>query len=349
VHPSRKSSCTDLTGVTGLYNPAGDYRRSPGSSFKPYTLIAALQQGISLDSRFPGPSHIDFPGTGGKGISNSEGESCGDCTLTEALAKSINTIFVPLAERVGPDKVAQAAKDAGIPARRIPPEDEVPAITLGTSAVAPIDQAVGYATIAAQGVYTKPYLVATVKTSSGRRVFQAKKDAHRALPADVMADTTYAMTQVLTNGTAAGKGLSGRPAAGKTGTNGERNGDRDAWFIGFTPQLSTAVWYGNADPKKFVTDNGAALYGGGLPALTWQQMMNAALQGEPVESFPPAAHVGSAINPAPSSSSTNSASSSPSPSATSTPTVSPTPTVTATKTPPGHSSSPTSSPSSSPT
>jgi membrane peptidoglycan carboxypeptidase len=259
--------------------------------------------------------------------------------LTEALAKSINTIFVPLAQRVGPDKVAQAAKDAGIPAHRIAVTDEVPAITLGTSAVAPIDQAVGYATIAAQGIYAKPYLVATVKTSTGHRVFQAKKDTHRALPADVMADTTYAMTQVLTNGTAAGKGLSGRPAAGKTGTNGERNGDYDAWFIGFTPQLSTAVWYGNADPKKFVTDNGNALYGSGLPALTWQQMMNGALAGKPVASFPPAAHVGTAINaaPSPTATSTNSPSGSPTP--TSTPTA--TPTVVPSTAPPKKTSSPT--------
>ena len=347
VHPSRKDSCTDLTGVTGLYNSAGDYARSPGSSFKPYTLIAALEQGISLDSRFPGPPHIDFPGTNGKGISNSEGESCGNCTLTEALAKSINTIFVPLAQRVGPDKVAQAAKDAGIPARRIRPADEVPAITLGTSDVAPIDQAVAYATIAAQGIYARPYLVATVKSSTGHRVFQAKKDTHRALPADVTADTTYAMTQVLTNGTAAGKGLSGRPAAGKTGTNGERNGDKDAWFVGFTPQLSTAVWYGNADRNKFVTDNGNALYGSGLPALTWQQMMNAALAGQPVQSFPPAAHVGTAINPSPTSKPTKSASTSPTATPTATPTVTiqPTPTTPTNAPPPTQSSSPTAAPS----
>jgi membrane peptidoglycan carboxypeptidase len=340
---SRKDSCTDLTGVTGLYNQAGDYRRSPGSSFKPYTLIAALQDGISLDSRFSGPAHIPFPGTNGKGISNSEGESCGSCTLTQALAQSINTIFVPLAQRVGPSNVAQVAKDAGIPAHRIQPQDEVPALTLGTAAVAPIDQAVGYATIAAQGVYAKPYLIASVKNSSGHTVFKAKKDTKRVFPADVMADTTYAMTQVLTNGTAAGKELSGRPAAGKTGTNGERNGDKDAWFVGFTPQLSTAVWYGNADPKKFVTDNGAALYGGGLPALTWQQMMNTALQGKPVESFPPPAHVGHAINPSPTSSSTSSPTASPTKSSSSpvpTPTVTLTPTVQPTHSPPGHSPTP---------
>jgi membrane peptidoglycan carboxypeptidase len=340
VNSSRKDACTDLTGVTGLFNSAGDYKRSPGSSFKPYTLIAALKEGISLDSRFPGPSHIDFPGTGGKGISNSEGESCGSCTLTEALAKSINTIFVPLAQRVGPDNVAQVAKDAGIPDRRIPPEDEVPALTLGTAAVAPVDQAVGYATIAAQGIYAKPYLVASVKNSNGHVVFRAKKDTKRVFESDVMADTTYAMQQVLVNGTAAGKQLTGRPAAGKTGTNGERNGDKDAWFVGFTPQLSTAVWYGNADGSKFVTDNGAALYGGGLPALTWQQMMNGALQGKPVESFPPPAHVGHAINEAPSPTASSS------PTKSSSPSSSPTVTVTPTQTLPPVTQSPSPSPTS---
>jgi membrane peptidoglycan carboxypeptidase len=334
VHPSRKDACTDLTGVYGLFNKAGDYARSPGSSFKPYTLIAALQQGISLDSRFPGPPHIDFPGTNGKGISNSEGESCGDCTLTEALAKSINTVFVPLADRVGPDKVAQVAHDAGIPKSR--PLDPVPTITLGTSDVAPIDQAVGYATIAAQGVYAKPYLVASIKSGSGHVVYKAKQDTRRAFPQDVMADTTYAMQQVLTNGTAAGKGLSGRPAAGKTGTNGERNGNKDAWFIGFTPQLSTAVWYGNASRDKLVTDNGAPMYGGGLPALTWQQMMNGALAGKPVRSFPPPAHVGHAINPSPTSTSTATASPSPTTSSTKpSPTVSVSPTVVPTGSKPG--------------
>jgi membrane peptidoglycan carboxypeptidase len=330
-NPSRKDSCTDLTGVTGLYNKAGDYARSPGSSFKPYTLIAALQDGISLDSRFPGPSHIDFPGTDGKGISNSEGESCGTCSLTQALAKSINTIFVPLAKRVGPDQVASVAHDAGIPKDR--KLDPVPTITLGTSDVSPVDQAVGYATIAAQGIYAKPYLIARVKNSSGDTVFRAKKDTKRVFPADVMADTTYAMTQVLTNGTAAGKELSGRPAAGKTGTNGERSGNKDAWFIGFTPQLSTAVWYGNANRNHLVTDNGAPLYGGGLPALTWQQMMNASLEGKPVQGFPPAAHVGQAINPSPTASPSSPTTS---PSSTPTPTATVVPTVTPTKTPPGH-------------
>src|SRR3954465_1939563 len=230
---------------------ASSYARPPGSSFKPYTVIAALKDGISLDSVFGGPSHIDFPGTNGKGISNSGNESCGACTLTQALAESINTIFVPLADQVGPDKVVRAAHDAGIP--KSVKLAEVPVITLGPDDVSPLDQASGYATIAAQGVHADPYLVARVETQQRDVVYRAHKKTERVFDADVMADTTYAMTKVLdcaSGGTACGKALTGRPSAGKTGTNGARLGNLDAWFVGFTPQLSTAVWYGNHDRKK---------------------------------------------------------------------------------------------------
>jgi membrane peptidoglycan carboxypeptidase len=343
ANPKRIDDCLDLTGYT---NNDHSNKRPPGSSFKPYTVITALKQGISLDSRFPGPSSVDVNGTT---IHNSGDEGpCGQCTLTQALAKSVNTIFVPLAQKVGPDQVVSNAYDAGIPKYRN--LAKVPDITLGPDDVSPLDQAVGFATIAAQGVYAKPYLVATVKTSSGHTVFKAKKDTKRVFPADVMADTTFAMTKVLdcgSGGTACGKALSGRPAAGKTGTaTGPQGGNENfnAWFIGFTPQLSTAVWYGNADRKKPVTTGGAALYGGDLPALTWQQMMNGALQGKPVESFPPPAHVGHAINPSPSasaSSPTASATPTKSKSPVPTPTVTVAPTVLPTHTPPGHSSSPT--------
>jgi membrane peptidoglycan carboxypeptidase len=142
-------------------------------------------------------------------------------------------------------------------------------------------------------------------------------------------------------GTACGKGLTGRPAAGKTGTNGQKAGNLDAWFVGFTPQLSTAVWYGNHDRKKPVTHNGGQLFGGDLPAAAWQEMMNAALSGAPVISFPPPAHVGSKQGNA-----------TPTPTSSATPSSSPTPTPSVTKsvlptTPPPIL--PTGSPSSSPT
>src|SRR3954469_13531067 len=343
--PAKKhpDSCVDLTGV------ASSYARPPGSSFKPYTVIAALKEGISLDSVFSGPSHIDFPGTNGKGISNSGNESCAACTLTQALAESINTIFVPLADKVGPDKVVEAAHDAGIP--KSVNLAEVPVITLGPDDVSPLDQASGYATIAAQGVYAEPYLVQRVETQERDVVYRAHKQTKRVFDQDVMADTTYAMTKVLDcsfQGTACGKGLSGRPAAGKTGTNGEVSGNKDAWFIGFTPQLSTAVWYGDHDRHAQVTHNGAPLFGGDLPASAWQEMMNDALAGSPVVPFPPPAHVG-----------TKQGNATPTTTATAVPTTStpsPTPSVSATIAPPPTtappilpSHSPSSSPSASPT
>jgi membrane peptidoglycan carboxypeptidase len=312
--PAKKhpDSCVDLTGV------ASSYGRPAGSSFKPYTLITALKEGISLDSTFSGPPSIDVNGST---INNSGGESCGVCTLTQALAKSVNTVFVPLAIKVGPDKVAVTAHDAGIP--KSVKLSAVPVITLGVDDVSPLDQADAYATIAAQGIHADPYLISRVQTQQGDVVYRAHKKTERVFPADVMADTTFAMTKVLdcsSGGTACGKALTGRPAAGKTGTNGQKEGNLDAWFIGFTPQLSTAVWYGNVDRKKPVTHNGGQLYGGDLPAAAWQEMMNAALAGAPVVPFPPPAHVGtnqSGATPTPSVTSSASSSPKPTPSATS--------------------------------
>ncbi|MBV9293400.1 MAG: penicillin-binding protein [Frankiales bacterium] len=340
-HPD---ACTDLTGT------AGTYGRPPGSSFKPYTVIAALKKGISLDSTFSGPPSVQVNGST---IHNSAGESgCGTCNLVEALAKSINTVFVPLAVKVGPDNIVAAAHAAGIPKSVNLPA--VPAITLGPENVSPLDQADAYATIAAQGVHAEPYLVSRVETHSGQVVFSAHKKTQRVFPADVMADTTFAMTKVFDcglGGTACGRSLSGRPCAGKTGTNGAQSGpgNLDAWFVGFTPQLSTAVWYGNTNRTTPVTDGGAPLYGGALPAETWQQMMNGALLGKPVVPFPPPAHVGS--NQGNASPTPSPTSASPTPSTTPSTTPSPTPTLTPSTTPtllpPPSSSPPSPSPSSS--
>ena len=184
-----------------------------------------------------------------------------------------------------------------------------------------MDQAVGYATIAAQGVRAEPYLVASVVTRAGHKVYSAEKKTKRVFAADVMADTTYAMQQVLgcsPRGTACGKGLD-RPAAGKTGTT---EANENAWFIGFTPQLSTAVWIGMADPHKTITGVGANasenVYGGGPPAQIWQSMMNAALAGVPVESFPRPAYVGKTLHPQPTATATATPSSSTTPTPTTT-------------------------------
>jgi membrane peptidoglycan carboxypeptidase len=324
-------ACIDLSGATD------SWARPPGSSFKVFTLIAALKKGISLSSTFDGPYTVSVNGTP---IHNSSpGETCYGCSLLRAFTESINTIFVPLAKKVGPQNVVDAAYDAGIPeSRKLAP---VPDIALGPDQVSPLELATAYATIAAQGKYAAPYLVKSVTTVNGQRVYRATPHPTQVFPEDVMADTTYAMTKVLqAGGTAYGHALSGRPSAGKTGTT-DRN--TNAWFTGFTPQLCTSVWIGNVDREQTVSTAGVGeVFGGTLPAEVWEQTMNAALSGEPVLPFPRPAGVGSPVT---SSTTTPTATATATTSETPTPTVSPTltvsPTETATISPPPVSPTPT--------
>jgi membrane peptidoglycan carboxypeptidase len=340
-----KDACVDLSGYTG------QWARPPGSSFKAFTLIAALKKGISLSSRFNGPPEVSVDGTT---IHNSSpGESCYNCTLLRAFAQSVNTIFVPLAEQVGPQNVVDAAYDAGIPKSRN--LAAVPDITLGPDQVAPVELADAYATVAAGGVQADPYLVSSVTTSGGQRIFAAKPHLTRVFPADVMSDVTYAMTKVLApGGTAYGHALAGRPSAGKTGTT---DNNTNAWFTGFTPQLCTSVWIGNVDPTQTVEGAGVGeVFGGTLPAEIWQQMMDAALAGKPAVPFPVPAGVGTpensaspSVSPTPTKTVTVSPSVTPTLTLTPTPTPTPTPTVPPTPTPtPTPTSTPTVTPSTSP-
>jgi membrane peptidoglycan carboxypeptidase len=276
-----KDACVDLSGFTG------QWARPPGSSFKAFTLLAALKKGISLSSTFNGPPTVDVNGT--QIHNSSPGESCYGCTLLKAFAESINTIFVPLAQQVGPKNVVKAAYDAGIPESRN--LSAVPDISLGPDQVSPVDLANAYATIAAQGIEATPYLVQSVTTNSGQQIYKSTPHLTRAFPQSVTSDETYAMTRVLApGGTAYGHALSGRPSAGKTGTT---DSNTNAWFTGFTPQLCTSVWIGNVDPAKTVSSGGIGeVFGGTLPAEIWQATMDAALAGQPVEPFPTPADIG---------------------------------------------------------
>jgi membrane peptidoglycan carboxypeptidase len=316
-----KDACLDLSGASTSAMGAPS-----GSSMKAFTLIAALKQGISLTSTFDGPYQVTV---GNDVIHNSSpGETCYGCTLTRAFAQSVNTIFVPLAKQVTPAKVIDAAYAAGIPKTRH--LSDFPDVTLGPDRISPLDLADAYATIAARGVHATPYLVKNVTTTTGQRLYTAKPHTDRAFPASVAADTTYAMTAVLApGGTAAGHALSGRPSAGKTGTTDTNS---NAWFTGFTPQLCTSVWIGNVSRTKTLQIVGGAgeVFGGTLPATIWQQAMNGALAGQPVEAFPTPAAVGTPERSAvPTSTATSSASSSASPSTS--PSSSPSASVTPTR------------------
>ena len=296
----------------------------PGSSMKPYVLAAALEKGISLDTRYDGSSPQDVCGTV---INNDAGDGpLGRIDLAEGLQKSVNTVYVRLACDVGPKRVVDIAHAAGIPDRDQLDGDGTPSaqIALGSGGyeLHVIDQATGYATFAAQGQRAKPYFVTTVSDASGE-VYRAKPDTGSAFSKGVAADATYAMQQVVAGGTGVRAQLAGgRPTAGKTGTTGQ---NANAWFAGFTPQLATAVWVGRQQggPLRGVLGSDAGIYGGTVPAEIFKTFMDAALQGQPNEDFPPRAGVGGRATP----------SFSPPPAVSATPSVTATPTVVPTATP----------------
>ncbi|MCW2621456.1 MAG: glycosyl transferase, family 51, partial [Frankiales bacterium] len=280
-----------------------DYADTPlqaGSSFKPYTLATALSQGISLDTRYDGASPQTFTeadGTKTK-ISNFESGDPGRVDLITATEDSVNTAYYALAEQVGPDKIAELAHRAGIPASN-PLSDHgrrTAQITLGAYPVRVIDQATGFATFAAGGTSATPYLVA--KVSRGKTtLFEGRTQNQTAFSPEVAADATVAMQAVVTSGSGTRAKLAdGRPAAGKTGTTSE---NKQIWFAGFTPQLAAAVYFGYGTPQTIKIDGVNQVTGGRIAAAAWKEFMDGAMAGLPKQPFPPRANVGKPQQPSP--------------------------------------------------
>ncbi len=280
-----------------------DFAQAPlqtGSSFKTFAVLAALQQGIPMSYRInSAPVTVN-----GVAVTNVEGESCGTCSLAEAFKRSLNTSFYRLAETIGPQAIADAAHQAGIP-ERIPgiaggtlSENGGPpnlAIVLGAYSVRPLDMAVAYATVADSGMYHTPFIVQRVVAGDGRVLLDRGVPGKDQLPAQQrippqVADTTIAAMLPIA-AYSNGHALAGRPAAAKTGTTqlGDTGANKDAWMVGFTPSLSTAVWVGTAQSQAIRTSGGAAIYGSGLPSDIWKRTMDGALSGTPAERFPTAA------------------------------------------------------------
>jgi penicillin-binding protein 1A len=257
--------------------------RTAGSAFKAYTLVAALEKGISPNKVYNGDSPKTIPGCGGGEdwrLQNAE-PGGGSFPLWLATADSVNTVFAQVINEVGPQRVAEVAREMGITNTMVP----VCPLTLGTSPVSPLQMASGYATLANRGIHCDPVSITRVVDTTGETIFRARPSCRRAIPTTVADEATAMLENVISMGTGTAANI-GRPAAGKTGTG---QNYQDAWFVGYTPQLATAVWVGYARaeiPMPNVPGYGTG-FGGTLAAPIWHDFMLFAMRNEPPLGFPP--------------------------------------------------------------
>ncbi|HEY1612282.1 MAG TPA: PBP1A family penicillin-binding protein [Rhizomicrobium sp.] len=253
-----------------VFNRATQAKRQPGSAFKPFVYLAALENGISpWDTRSDGPVDID-----GWTPTNYGGRSYGTVTLATALARSINTVTAGLAQEVGITSVVDAAHRCGITS----PLAANASLALGTSEVTPLELTAAYATFASGGLKAAPYFVREVDDSTGQVLYRRKQTTpERVIASHVDRDLTAMLYGVVEEGTGRSAALSGHQAAGKTGTTQDYH---DAWFVGFTTDYVAGVWIGNDDssPMRGVT-------GGSLPASVWKSVMVVAEHGLPAKSL----------------------------------------------------------------
>ena len=253
------------------FNRAVSAKRQPGSAFKPFVYLTALERGLTPDTiREDKPIAIK-----GWHPENYGREYSGPVTLTNALAHSLNTVSVRLTMEFGPTAVAKTAYRLGI-ASKLEPNAS---LALGTSEVAPIELVAAYAPFANGGMAIVPHVVERVRTRAGKTLYtRAPADFGRLIEPRYVAMMNQMMRETVRIGTAQKAQIPGWQPAGKTGTSQDF---RDAWFIGYTAHLLTGVWVGNDDatPTKKVT-------GGGLPVEIWSRFMKVAHQGIAVASLP---------------------------------------------------------------
>ncbi|MGZ4693955.1 MAG: transglycosylase domain-containing protein [Acidimicrobiales bacterium] len=257
-----------------------------GSSMKPYTMATALEQGITPDTPLPATGAWKVPGCPVTRtqdcVINGEAAS----TMGPAIAESSNTYFAQLAYDVGPTNVAKMANRLGVTGLDPNKKDYGVGVTLGVYSVSPLDMAVGYSTFENHGVKNDPTPVVKVTDSKGTILEDnTARQGTRVLNAAIADTVTDLLRGPVTNGTAS-KTLAdfGRPAAGKTGTT---DNNADVWFVGYTPQLTTAVWIGHTDGIHTLRGFGTGpVFGGTVPAQIWKAFMKPALDGLPVLDFP---------------------------------------------------------------
>ncbi|HSK47357.1 MAG TPA: PBP1A family penicillin-binding protein [Coriobacteriia bacterium] len=259
------------------YNVAVQGQRQPGSAFKPFVLATALKEGVSPEQSFKSGARTFQVGSQTWRVT---GSSTKAMRLRAATEKSVNSVFAQLILDVGPEDVVATGEKMGLH-KGIEP---VPAIALGglEDGVSPLEMARAYATLASGGRRPATYGIARVADLDGKVLQKTKPKSVRALDPAVAYLTTDILTGVIERGTGTAAQI-GRPAAGKTGTTQQY---RDAWFVGYTPDLVTAVWVGYPDSQKEMDSvHGISVTGGTLPAQIWSRFMKSALEGSDVEQF----------------------------------------------------------------
>jgi penicillin-binding protein 1A len=271
----------DPVAQVNLATGDGGTGRQAGSAFKPFALVAALETGISPQKTYRASSSITIPlGYGAPWhVENYEGSGFGDITLEEATIDSVNVVFAQLIMELGPERVADTAFQMGIRSRL----RSVPSAVLGTNEVNTLEMASAFGTLAAIGTHAEPVAIERITDATGRLLYEAEPIVEEVVNPGVAWVATQILRKVILYGTGVAANI-GRPAAGKTGTAQQW---RDAWFAGFIPQLTAAVWVGfpQAQIPMVPPTTRIRVTGGSFPTQIWHAFMAAATRGMPVEEF----------------------------------------------------------------
>ncbi|MCL2438589.1 MAG: PBP1A family penicillin-binding protein [Coriobacteriia bacterium] len=253
------------------FNLATQARRQPGSTFKTFGMIAAIEKGMSPSFRLDSSSPATI-GSGGNRwiVNNAEGRGRGMMSLSSTMAASINTGMARLAYEIGADSIVDVANRMGITTELQP----FPSIVLGAQGVTVYEMATAGSTLAAGGTQRDPVSITEVIDRNGETIFEWEDTTSEALTPEVSWASTQVLMGTITGGTGSRARVSGWQVAGKTGTSQQ---NRDVWFMGYTPVLSTAVWVGHKEEKTIFL-NGSRGFGGTISAPIWRDFMQVALQ-----------------------------------------------------------------------